>query len=241
MAGEQSGADILERSEAAYDALSSYSGTSAVISVSNRSSSARASTASAKIQFARGSGLRIEGHAAGGRGKFALFSDLKQMWTSYDRRDGGAWKESPELGLGGVTGISASAATTIPALLIRSRWGYPFNLRHEAQAQGREVISRIECFKVVCGRDTGTKTFWVDSASFLLRQMREEADEAQTSATNSRVRELLRERRDEQGKEMEARFDEDKVDSIKSTMSLHVFAISAINEPLDASLFQKPD
>ena len=232
MPDDLSGAELLERAEAAYDALRSYSGTSAVISVSNRSGSARASTASAKIQFARDMGLRTEGLAAGGGGKIALVSDLKQMWTSYARRDGGGWQESPQLSLGGVTGISASAATTVPALLIRSRWGYPFNGEDLVQLEGREVLSGVECFKVVRPRDTGTDTFWVDANSFLLRQMREEADEAQTSTMRSRVRELLR----KEGQEPPA----DRGESIKSTMSLHVFAIASINEPLDASLFQKP-
>ena len=230
MSEELSGEQVIQRSMAAYDALSFYSGTSAVISVSDRGNSVHAYTASAKIQFARRMGLRIEGHTTGG-GRFTLVSDLERMWTLYEKHDGAAWKES-ELGLGGVTGVAAGAATTIPALLIRSNWGYPFNTQDPAQLEGREVLSGMACFKVVCRSDISTKAFWIDGASFLLRQMREERDEAQTSATKGRVRELLRQR----GQEPAA----DEVESVRFRMSLDVFAIGSVNEPLDASLFQKP-
>ncbi len=227
MSEELSGAEVLRKCSEAYAALSSYSGASAVMAMFNHSGSVHASTASAEIQFWREWGLKLEGRAAGGGGRFTLVSDLERMWRSHEKVDGGAWSESPELGLGGVTGISQGAATTVPAILIRSRWGYPFNRKDPAHLQRHESIGDADCFKVVCETEVGKKTFWIDSTSFLLRQMREEQDEKQAIAMNNRVRELLRERGEEE--------DVDDVTSIKSTMSLHVFAINSVNEPLGRS------
>ena len=232
MSEELSGEQVIQRSMAAYDALSFYSGTSAVISTSKHGGSTSTSTAMACIEFARGVGLRFdESNTEGGR--FVLVCGMERMWRSSDER-GGDFVELPGLWLGGNPGFQKCAATTIPVMLLRSRWGYMLtsdNPEH-ARNDGREVLWGTECIRIKCEDAFGTSIFWVDAASFLLRQMRQEMDEMQSQALLSSVREKCRNRR------LVQRVEENLA---KSMMSLHVFAISSINEPLDEALFQKPD
>lgn len=227
MADELSGTQILERAEAAYAALSSYSGTSAAIEVlAGHTMSVR--TASARIQFLRSCGLNIEGDDPFG-GPFKIISSPQRMWFSDQRTEDGAWKSWPTSRISTMGGIGLGTAATIPRALDGSLWNHPTRRSERAELRGRESIPGTECFVVVCERETIRETFWVESASFLLRQMREEqeehhwaafaADFAKSHANKATVAGMM---------------------SMKSSMSLHVFAITSTNEPLDEALFQKP-
>jgi len=178
---ELTGYQILQKSAETYAALPSYSGNTAVISQANLDTGASyLQTATATITFQRSGKVHIEGRATNGA-PYYIDSDGKKATLRYSVN-----KESEktrdcknlEMAIAGATGIAASAPTVIPAALIQSNWGNPFHRKQDATLLGKETINNAECYKIVSSitiKDLSLKnTYWIDTQSLLLHQMREE-------------------------------------------------------------------
>ena len=79
--------------------------------------------------------------------------------------------------MAGFTGVAGLAPSTIPALLLESDWKYPFALEAEATIKTQETFGGQLCFVVVqkTQQSFGTRTFWIDVETYLLRGMRVES------------------------------------------------------------------
>lgn len=254
------GEQVLLKSEQAYRSLKSYLGTSAVISVIDFGDHKLLDTASADIEFSRPGKLHIYG------GGFSIISDGQKTWISRKSKDGGAFQEVENATMAiATTGSVSIAAKLIPAALgeVDIAWGFSAKLRKSAELQGHESIAGEDCLKVQAEQDHSTWTFWISSRDFLLRQAREEEDEAQLAELQLQIRqyqklhpdptfdEMLKTMPAEERKKIEAMTPERRermrqsIDhprgTIRHRMELHIFSIDSVDKPLPDTDFQKPE
>jgi hypothetical protein len=131
-----------------------------------------------------------------------------------------------------MTGVAVSAPTTIPALLLHLNWGYPFGGRGESLVVGHEKIDGSDCYKVVADNPARSKvTYWVDTRTFLLRQIKQEQNAQQLAELHKQIEEDLKQR---------GRPPLPATAQATSRETVQSFAIQAINGRVDAKLFQKP-
>src|SRR5579862_3477849 len=123
-----SGADVLRECRDTYAHLSSYSGVTTCTTKMIYQDAPIQLTSSATINFARPAKLRVDGTIMGGQGHFAIVTEGSGTWIT--DIDGISWKKTKdaETAIATMTGVSGSAATTIPAILTGSPWGDPFVL-----------------------------------------------------------------------------------------------------------------
>jgi hypothetical protein len=85
----------------------------------------------------------------------------------------GTWDAKPDVeqAIAGATGISLAAATTVPALLLHTLWGYPFGPQtHADTAPVTDVVAGHACYRVhIAG--TLDQTVLVDQNTYLLDQV----------------------------------------------------------------------
>ena len=105
---------VFQRVQRAYDAVKTFE--QDVVGVSG------GAKGTAHIAFARPEKLRASGRTLFGT-PYDLLADGKSAWVL----NNGAWSavQDPETGIATVTGISGTAATLVPALLLHTRWGAP--------------------------------------------------------------------------------------------------------------------
>lgn len=240
-AEEPTGPEILQKCAAAYAALHSYVGMTATSSTitmlpaaggpaagAGTRANTLTQTASARIQFSRPGKFRVEGLDTGGLA-FAIVSDGKKNWLSCAFKDHGAFVEqdSPETAISSMTGVAAGAPTTIPALLMKLNWGFPFNNTETATLAGHETVVGVDCYKIVQSSDTETQTFWVDSHTFLLRQTQSEQSQEQLAAMDRFIA--------ANGGGVEA-----ALPAIKSRSSMEFFVVQSVDAEPAAALFADP-
>lgn len=180
---ELTGNQILQNSEDTYAALPSYSGSTGVIEQANLDNGVSLlQTATAMITFQRSGEVHIEGQTTSGT-PYSIDSDGKKTTLKYRYPSDKVPEKTEdcknlEMAIAGATGIAASTPTIIPAALLQSNWGNPFNRNSDATFLGKETVGNTDCYKVVTNtitKDSSFKyTYWIDPKSFLLQQMREE-------------------------------------------------------------------
>jgi outer membrane lipoprotein-sorting protein len=163
---------ILEKSVAAYAAVKSYVGTT---SVRVKAGEGKETTATARITFQRPGKIRIEGKDLSGEG-YLIVSDGTTTWRSRAAdRKGIQQQESLRMAIAGMTGVAAQAPTVVPGSLMDLPWGN--NLRVAAMGasklEGREKIGGADCYRISSDNAAAKSVFWVDSKTFLLRQLRQ--------------------------------------------------------------------
>ncbi len=170
-------AQIAERCRAAYAGLKTYQCTAAVRTHDTTVADSQASdyNTSASISFAQPSKIHAEGIDMSGDA-FAFVSDgtATEEITNGVK---GTWRKDKDVesAIASVTGISQSAGTTIPALLLRTTWGDPLG-RGPTDAEVREdTVQGQPCYVLTSrlnkANDTQTKYLWVDETTFLLRRI----------------------------------------------------------------------
>ena len=208
------GNQVLERSRSAYAGLSSYTGETAVLSEMAFGDTVMTEAATAEVRFVRPGRLRISGRASDGT-PYLVVSDgartrVAQVLTDPKAREG-ILAMSGLLGMqpaGGdtlandtlstgiavamVTGIGNRAPYYLPALLGLIE-GTPLAHVTPAVLVGREMVSGVESYKVVIRGAEITRTYWVDTASYLLRQMQDEQTGAQVGGMFDRIADKLAE------------------------------------------------
>lgn len=156
---------IIQRSEQAYAALQSYQGTATVDGRFSEGGATTETHTSADIAFARPAKIRVAGTAMNGKPYVYVSNgtDTFDMFAGPWQREG-----SIEGAIGGATGISAFAGTTIPALLLHTNWGYPFS--PPAKSPGptfgpvtQERVGGILCYRFTDTQNEETQTMQYDA------------------------------------------------------------------------------
>lgn len=179
---ELTGYQILQKTVETYAALPDYSGGTAVISQANFEGGPQLlSTSTAMITFKRSGTLHIAGQLSGGN-PYHLDGDDKGATLTFNFTPGNKGPETTEkfknvtLAISAATGIAQNAPTIISAALLN--WNYPFLKDKEASLLGNEKIGEADCYKVTADISTPDsilkRTYWIDTKSFLLVQMRDE-------------------------------------------------------------------
>lgn len=165
---------VIQRCEKAYGALQTYQVTVNVTTTSTiMKGNPHVSQTSARIMFARPNKIRAAGVTMFGS-QFAYVSNGAATYQKFV----GAWEKakSPEMAIAGATGLSQDAATTIPALLLHTRWGYPFSKATQFRPGVRQASEQGHaCYRVTATTPTGSDTCWIDRKTFLLRRFVEDA------------------------------------------------------------------
>jgi len=199
----------------------------------------------AKVTFMRPGKVRIEGRTASRdpSGKdghpFALVSDGKTTWKSWAIQNKGAFAEVKNVSSAGMGGVAQGAAEGIPAALMKSDGAWvggsdPFIVPRlsEAKLAGHEQIDGADCYKLVAKNPKlGDVTMWIDSKSFLLRQMMRESNETQLAEGAKKADEYLK----KVGKERPG-----NVPAIKSKSDVFSFTIDQVDGSVDEKLFIDP-
>jgi hypothetical protein len=183
---ELTGDEILAKSAKTYRELKAFRGDSKVtssstISIKGAAPQTSERSAQASFNFQRGAFFIIKGLDTGG-GPFSIdnWGTKTTMTTNFTGKETTENVEDVEMGVAGMTGVAAGAPTTIPALLLDSNWGYPYRTKGSiAKLEGHETLQGHDCYKVSqpLSQLNSVSTFWIDSQSFLLRQMKERAGE----------------------------------------------------------------
>lgn len=179
---ELTGYEILQKSAETYAALPDYSGGTAVISQGNFEGGLQLlSTSTAMITFKRSGTLHIPGQLSGGN-PYHLDGDDKGATLTFNFTPRNKGTETTKkyknvvLAISAATGIAQSAPTVISAALLN--WNYTFLKDKEASLLGNEKFGEEDCYKVTADSTTPAstlkRTYWIDTKSFLLVQMRDE-------------------------------------------------------------------
>ena len=242
---ELSGSDIIKKCEAAYAAVKTYVGTTIVRGKSEIGGTKLEQTSSAKVTFMRPGKIRIEGRTAGREASFkdghpfTIVSDGKKTWKSWPLQNNGAFVEVRDVSSAGMAGVAQGAAELIAAALMKSDGAWtggsdPFIVSRSAGAklEGHEEIDGADCFKLVSQHsELGDVTLWVDSKTFLLRQITRELNEQQLAEQAKRADAALK----RLGKETPERRM-----PIKSMATTFSFKDEKINGSVEEKLFLDP-
>jgi hypothetical protein len=165
---------IVSQSLAAYAALKTYSGTTAVIMQAGNIEQESLYTSTAKIDFERGAKLNIDGSDNMGK-RYRLESDGAKGSLIMDIA-GIQTLQNDVATVASMTSLSsiAPAATSIPSLLLNTYAHQQFRLTMygHMRLEGDERIGPHACSKVTVANTYQTHTYWIDQQNHLLRQMK---------------------------------------------------------------------
>jgi outer membrane lipoprotein-sorting protein len=164
----QTGRQVLDRSEAAYAALSSV--TADVTATINGVGT------TVHVSYARPAGLRIDGTSiASSRWSahtIGLVFDGTTTWVQlFD-----AWSvqqpmpgvSNVELGLAGMNGLTSGAASPLPALLLNRPLNYPYPSTPTLPHPVLDKVDGHPAYRVDSPRPQMVTSFWIDATTFLL-------------------------------------------------------------------------
>lgn len=138
-------------------------------------------SAEARIAFVRPGRLRVEGFATAAmpgtitqKTTYLVVSDGKKSWLKTSFLPQVEETTDVSMHIAAVSGIGQNAPTTLPALLMGHRWGYPFV--GTPRLLGRERVRGVECYKIRIESPIGQTTVWIDTSQFLLQRMHQKHD-----------------------------------------------------------------
>ena len=167
--------NIIEHCRQAYKALKSYHGTTRVLTKHSSGGVDGSYSTMATVQFVRPGKIRVDGTLMSS-GRFAFVSDGSHTWeTSIGNVEKWESAESTEMAIAAFTGVSQSAATTIPAILVQATWGNPF-LAIGAPKVTNETINGRPAHRIDGKSPTGQVTMWIDQKTFLLVKIHQRHD-----------------------------------------------------------------
>ncbi|HEX5399294.1 MAG TPA: sigma-70 family RNA polymerase sigma factor, partial [Verrucomicrobiae bacterium] len=164
-------AEIFQKSKDAYASLSSYSDDGKTVAVLN----GMTFTTTFSIKLQRPNFYRIEWKQqvspdyantgvvwSDGKGNFLVMGN----GPAQD-------EESQESALGGATGVSGSAAATIPGTFFKMNWGNQLGGSVTGQTpQADEKVDDVDCYVFTSELKGATKTLWIGKKDFLIYQVR---------------------------------------------------------------------
>lgn len=229
---ELTGADILQRSHQAYAKLKTYKGTILSNSAVGFGTNTLKLSLQAIIVFQAPAKFRFEGKDDN-RDPYVIICDGKDTWSSpfvkgrklhYELGKTAGIRDS----LAEFLGATNSMTAMLPAILMQVAPTLPRGKKllpafaTKATLDGEETIDGHRCYRVVCERDVGRWTFWVDTEIFLFRRL-----ERLKSPKHMAFR-----RKGSSG--------HDAVDRISSRRTIENYEIESIDAELDEALFQVP-
>ncbi len=226
---------LFDKCQTAYGELKSYRGVTKAMSLSLVNGSPNIYEGSARISFQKPGLLRIDGKLAGG-GDFSILGNADGSWYRWPLNKNGDWKKVEELDLAiaSMTGVAATAPTTIPSLLIQSRNAPYFGFSEEAKMDGEEKVAGQMCHKLTARSKGETTSWWIDKGSLLLRRIVSYTSEEQSAAQIAEVEKAMKKFPRPEGLDALPKSDMRFVSRIQD------FEIEAINEPVDEKLFETP-
>lgn len=235
--------DVVKKSQDAYKALKTYVGSTTAKQTTDIGGKNHESTASAKVTFKQPGQIHIAGKDMQG-GAFTIISDGKKTWHSWVSKDKGAFTEIDNIAMSGMGGVAIGAADRIPSALLEGQQftggGSPF-IGHKvagSKLAGHEKIDGHDCYKLVSKSETlGDRTLWIDSKSFLLRQMKSENNEKQLAAMKKSADEAMKRLGKESDKAALAAL---AMQNVKSMVQVHSFTIDKVDDAVDEKLFADP-
>ena len=160
-------AQVMQKCQQAYDALHTYQVTVAVDTTSGERAPRNYHT-TADILFQRPGKIQASGTDMMG-GHYGYLSDGTD--TIHSIGGNRSKVESAEMAIAGATGIAMSAATTIPALLLHTQWGYPFSPAETyTPTMAADTVGGHPCYRVSGSNGVEDMICWVDKKTFLLRR-----------------------------------------------------------------------
>lgn len=158
---------VLQRCQDAYAALGSYSGRTDVQTQDDINGRKASYHTMADVQWARPNHIRVTGTLLTG-GTFAFVSNGPQTWET-TMGGSGQWQRSrsAEMSIASFTGVSQSADTTIPAILLHTTWGDPFTRLAHLKVTRAPYLGR-SVYRVDGSGRLGNETLWIDPGTLLL-------------------------------------------------------------------------
>jgi outer membrane lipoprotein-sorting protein len=155
-AGNPTGQQILQRCQKAYDSARTLDET-VTASMGGRPGG------TAHILFQRPGKLRVSGTTMFGSSKYDLVSN-GATWVS----TGGSWEQekSAEMGIAAITGISGTAGTNVPALLLHTSWG-TLATGASALTVASDTVNGHATYRVSMTTPF-TRSIWIDKKTFFL-------------------------------------------------------------------------
>lgn len=155
-AGPLSGSQVLKRSQAAYDAVSSLEETVR--------GDIGGSGADAHISFVRPGKLRVTGKSMFGA-PYELLVTGGKTWVF----NGGSWStaQSPEMGIATITGISANTGTHVPAALLHASFGGLKSMQASPTTVKLVNVRGHSLYRVSATQPFST-SLWIDAKTFFL-------------------------------------------------------------------------
>jgi len=160
-----SAAEILQRSQRAYDGVKSL--------IVDARGSTDTFSGTAHIVFQRPGKLKVTGTAMGGK-PYALVSSGGKTWVL---SAAGSWEptSSVEMGIARITGISMNAGTAVPAALFHTAWGQGLTYdKSQKAAVSTSTVGGRAAYVVRRTMAGGTppivESMWIDQKTFFLLQ-----------------------------------------------------------------------
>ncbi|HUZ07968.1 MAG TPA: sigma-70 family RNA polymerase sigma factor, partial [Candidatus Paceibacterota bacterium] len=164
----ESSAEIFKKAQDAYASLSSYSDEGKTVAVIN----GMTLTTTFTIKLARPDLYRIEWKQPVSANKGTVWSagagDFVKLGSQLAQKEA-----SKESALSSASGVSGSAAATIPGTFFKMNWGNQLggSVANEKR-QADEKVGDVDCYVFTSELKGTTKTLWIGKKDFLIRQVR---------------------------------------------------------------------
>lgn len=168
--------EIFKKAQEKYASLTSYSDAGQTVATLNGTTITHKFT----IKLARPNLYRIEWEQSSDSAAYKSTSAKGTVWSAgagdfLDMGFGGVKKQSnQEIALSSATGISGSAAATIPGTFFKMKWGNQLIGSVSGQKQqADEKVGDVDCYVFTSDGKIGqTHTIWIGKGDFLIHQVR---------------------------------------------------------------------
>ena len=163
--------EIFKRAQEKYASLTSYSDEGKTVAILNGTTL----TTTFAIRLARPNLYRIEWEQPV---TAANYTNKGVVWSAgegdfVDMRTGVQKRSSQEDALSSATGVSGSAAATIPGTFFKMQWGNQLGGAVAGERrQDDEKVGDADCYVFTSGSNGRTKTLWIGKQDFLIHQVR---------------------------------------------------------------------
>jgi outer membrane lipoprotein-sorting protein len=166
--------DVLDRMAKAYAGCKSYRDSGVVKTVFIKATGNRTVDKPFTTAFVRPDRFRFEyrEEAGGQERRYIVWRKGKEVQTWWDVRPGVEKPESLNPALAGATGVSASSAHTVPALLLpKEVEGRRLMDITEAKQVKDAKLDKVDCFRIEGMFGGSPTTLWIDQKTFLVRRI----------------------------------------------------------------------
>jgi outer membrane lipoprotein-sorting protein len=167
---------ILDRMVKAYAGCKTYRDSGVVKTVFVQNTGNRTVEKPFSTAFVRPDRFRFEYKETGNqKSRYIIWSNGKDVQTSWDIKPGIQKPASLDLALAGGTGVSSSSAHTIPALLMPDKVsGRSLTSITDLKRAEDGKLEKVECFRIDGTYADAPITLWIEKKSYLVRRIDEQ-------------------------------------------------------------------